>query len=136
MRNLAGILVETVLVTSVKIALDSIGNKPSKISPQLTNYYLQKEAHAMAVKLIKENIKDAMINAYTSKQSNITQLAKKYNVSTRTVGRVIEERGLATPVPRLRGEAYQVMQLLAEFELTVDQLKDILVNHKLKELHK
>ncbi len=133
MRNLASVLVETVLVTSVKIALDRMGNKPSQLSPALTNYYLKKEAHAMAVKLIKENIKDAMIAAYSNKTKNITQLAKEHHVSTRTVGRVLEERGLATPVPRLKGEAYQVMKLLEEFELTVDELKDILVNHKLKE---
>ena len=136
MRNLANVLVETILVTSVKLALDSFNNKSSKISPQLSNYYLKKEAHAMAVRAIKENIKDALINSYSNKELNIAQLAKQYNVSTRTVGRVIEERGLATPVPRLRGEAYQVMQLLAEFELTIDDLKDILVNHKLKENQK
>lgn len=52
---------------------------------------------------------------YTSKRMNITQMAKALEVSTRTIGRVLEELDLATPVSRLKGEAYNVLQELKKF---------------------
>ena len=132
MKKLVGVLVETILVTSVKVALDNWSNKPSNRSPQLNTYYLRKEAHTMAVRAIKESVKDSIVKAYTSKEMNIKELALANNTSPRTIGRILEERGLASPVPRLQGEAYQVMQLLAQYNVSVDLLKIILISHDFK----
>lgn len=60
--------------------------------------------------------------AYANKQP-IKLLAEQFNTSTRTIGRVLEEGGLATPVPRLKGEAYQVMKFLDEQHLDLEGLK-------------
>lgn len=80
----------------------------------------------MTVKCLITEQKDAICRAYTHKTLSITDMAKCYKTSTRTISRVLEERGLATPVPRLKGEAYQVMQLLKQHNLDIDSLKDLL----------
>lgn len=80
----------------------------------------------MTVKSLKHAEKDSICLAYRAKTLTIKELASYFNTSSRTIGRVLEERGLATPVPRLKGEAYQVMQLLKEHNLDIAQLKDMI----------
>lgn len=77
--------------------------------------------------------KDHIVTEYTAKRMNMRQLAKHHDTSERTIGRVLEERGLATPVPRLKGEAYRAMKLLKEHHLTVDDLARILSRTVLKD---
>jgi hypothetical protein len=81
----------------------------------------------MTVKTLNQVQKDRVAQLYVSKEITcIKELAKLFYTSPRTIGRVLEERGLATPVPRLQGEAYRAMQLLKEHHVTVDQLKTML----------
>ena len=76
----------------------------------------------LTVKCLHASEKDAIVHAYTLKTLNLLELAKFFNTSTRTIGRVLEERGLATPVPRLKGEAHQVMRILHAYGLNADTL--------------
>ena len=68
------------------------------------------------VKCISEFEKDNVVASYKNKVP-LTILAVHHNTSTRTIGRVLEERGLATPVPRLKGEAYTVMKALQQADI-------------------
>lgn len=83
----------------------------------------------MTVKSLSAEYKQTICKAYTDKLMNITELAEWYSTSARTIGRVLEERGLATPVPRLKGEAHQTMLLLNKHGITYPQLSAILENH-------
>lgn len=71
----------------------------------------------MTVKLAKHT-KDNIRLVYTRKTLTIKEMTQFFGVSSRTIGRVLEEGGLATPVPRLKGEAHQVMLLLKKHNLT------------------
>lgn len=83
----------------------------------------------MTVKHIPEHHKDLLCDAYNNKTHSLKQLAQIHKTSTRSIGRVLEERGLATPVPRLKGEAHQTMLLLKEYGITYSHLCAILKNH-------
>lgn len=80
----------------------------------------------MTVKCFAEMTKDQICLAYSHKTMCLSELARHFTTSTRTIGRVLEERGLATPIPRLKGEAYALMKLMLQYNMTVDQLKTIL----------
>lgn len=83
----------------------------------------------MTVKSIPAEYKETICKAYTDKLMTITELAEWYSTSARTIGRVLEERGLATPVPRLKGEAHQVMLLLKKHDISYSRLCTIIYNH-------
>jgi hypothetical protein len=85
----------------------------------------------MTVKRFPEEIKDDICRAYSHKTLNLTELSKVFNTSSRTIGRILEERGLATPVPRLKGEAYTVMQILAKHNINAEQLERVLATPSL-----
>lgn len=80
----------------------------------------------MKVKCIPGYIKDQICLAYNNKTLTMKELADHFKTSTRTIGRVLEERGLATPVPRLKGEAYLVMEVLSEYGIDPKQLRPLL----------
>jgi len=76
----------------------------------------------MTVKCLTQTQKDIIAYAYQHKRYTQKELAILYKVSERTINRILEEHGLASPVPRLKGEAYQAMQVLKRHNLTVEQL--------------
>lgn len=80
----------------------------------------------MKVLCLGSSIKDQICLAYKAKTLTLGELAKHFNTSSRTIGRVLEERGLATPVPRLKGEAYMVMKVLQERNIAPENLEAIL----------
>jgi hypothetical protein len=82
----------------------------------------------MQVKCLTVATKDQIVADYTAKMP-LVEIAKKYETSPRTVGRVLEERGLATPVPRLKGEAYWAVKLMEEHGLALDELRTIVEDH-------
>ena len=71
----------------------------------------------MTVKCLTKNQKDMIVFWYQKKIYNQKELAKNYNTSERTINRVLVEYGLATPVSRIKGEAYQVMQVLKKYNI-------------------
>lgn len=83
----------------------------------------------MPVKCLSEVQKNFISIAYTSKHKTQKQLAEYLKVSERTINRVLEELGLATPVARIKGEAYQVMQLLKKHSMDYGCLKTLLEKH-------
>lgn len=78
----------------------------------------------MTVKILTQAQKTLISQHYLSKQWNQKQLARMYLVSERTINRVLNEAGLATAVPRPKGEAYQVMQILKKNGVTVETLEE------------
>lgn len=79
----------------------------------------------LTVRCLTEEKKDDIVTRYQAKASLI-ELAFLYSVSPRTIGRVLEERGLARPVPRIKAEAYTVLHLLEEHKVSPEGLKEIL----------
>lgn len=83
----------------------------------------------MTVKKLSDAQKKAVVTIYTSniKPKSIAQLAELLNVSTRTIGRVIEEAGV-TASKKLHGldEASRVMRLLYKHKVSVEMLEEIL----------
>lgn len=71
----------------------------------------------MTVKCLTQTQKDQIVHWYKKKIYNQKELAKNYNTSERTINRVLIEYGLATPVARIKGEAYQVMQVLKKYNI-------------------
>lgn len=84
----------------------------------------------MTVSKLTEAQKQMVRVNYTSKSMNITKMAIVLGVSTRTIGRVLEELDLPSPVPRLRGEAYNVIQTLKKFGVEPKELTGIITLYK------
>ena len=80
----------------------------------------------MTVKCLTKAQKDMIVFWYQNKMFNQKELAEKYQTSERTINRVLIEYGLATPVARIKGEAYHVMQLLKKHSLDLNSLKKML----------
>lgn len=80
----------------------------------------------MSVKCLTKAQKDLIVFWYKNKMFNQKELAMKCATSERTVNRVLIEYGLATPVARIKGEAYHVMQLLKKHGLDLNSLKQVL----------
>ena len=70
--------------------------------------------------------KDSIVTLYQNKTMTQKQLAHRFNVSERTINRVFIAAGIATPVARIKGEAYHVMQLLKKYNVDLAMLKTIL----------
>ena len=80
----------------------------------------------MPVKCLTKAQKDLIIFWYKNKMFNQKELAERSLTSERTINRVLIEAGLATPVARIKGEAYHVMQLLKSYGLDLNELKTVL----------
>ena len=78
------------------------------------------------VKCLNKHQKKYIVYLYNKKMMNIKELAKTYYVSPRTINRVLVEAGVVTTVARIKGEAYQVMQLLKKYGYTADSLEHLL----------
>lgn len=79
----------------------------------------------ITVKCVSEDVKSSIVTLYQGKKHDIKEIAKIHSTSTRTVGRVLEERGVALPRERIRGEAKAVMKLLEERNVTSQDLTGI-----------
>jgi hypothetical protein len=88
----------------------------------------------MSVKCLTVAQKDALVFGYSHNRVSLQDLSKLYGVSSRTIGRVLEERGLATPVPRVKGEAYLALQACKQHGIDPHNLGDYLAwTHLLQE---
>lgn len=84
----------------------------------------------ITVKCVSETVKDQIVYHYKTRQYQNKEIAEAFSVSPRTVNRVLEERGLATPVARLKGEAYRIMKAIESADLTADQVLRALGEYK------
>ena len=84
----------------------------------------------MAVSKLTQAQKEMIRLNYTSKRMNIKEMAAALEVSPRTIGRVLEELSLASPVPRLRGEAYTVMSKLKTAGIEAKDIDKVLARFK------
>ena len=80
----------------------------------------------MTVKCLTQAQKDLIAHWYKNKIYSQKELAEKMATSERTINRVLVEYGLATPVARIKGEAYQVMQLLKKYGVDYATLNRVL----------
>lgn len=87
----------------------------------------------MAVQCLTKHEKNYIGYFYSNKKANQKELAEQFGKSERTINRVLNELGLATAVPRLKGEAYQVMQLLKKYGYTPASLKTLLESMNAKQ---
>ena len=82
----------------------------------------------MSVKCITQSQKDSILSLYQNKVMTQKELAVRFNTSQRTINRIFIEAGIATPVARIKGEAYHVMQLLKKYNVNHSTLKTLLEN--------
>ena len=75
--------------------------------------------------------KQVIVTLYNNRSYSQAELARQYHVSERTIHRVLEEAGIATPLERIKGDAYTVMQLLKEHGVDIPKLKQMLAVNKL-----
>ena len=87
----------------------------------------------MAVQCLTKQEKNYIEYFYSNKKATQKELAIQFEISERTINRVLNELGLATAVPRLKGEAYQVMQLLKKYGYTPASLKTLLESMNAKQ---
>ena len=80
----------------------------------------------MSVPCLNQSQKDSIVSLYQNKVMTQKELAHRFNVSERTINRVFIAAGIATPVARIKGEAYHVMQLLKKYNVDLAMLKTIL----------
>lgn len=80
----------------------------------------------MTVRCLTQPSKNQILDLYKRKLMNQKELAEYFNVSERTINRVFIEAGVATPVERIKGEAYQVMQLLKKHAVDLQKLSMLL----------
>lgn len=80
----------------------------------------------MTVKCVSDTQKTTIAYWYQNKTMNQKEIAKRMDVSERTVNRVLIEAGLATPVQRIKGEAHLVMKLLQQYHLDRIKLETVL----------
>ena len=78
------------------------------------------------VRCLNEHDKNAIVEVYLSHQPTLVALADAWDVSPRTIGRVLDERGIATPMPRVHAEARKVLKVLQQHNITVYELEDVL----------
>lgn len=83
----------------------------------------------ITVKCLTEPEKDVIVMSYQTKAMNQKELARFWDVSERTINRVLIERGQATPVQRVEAEAKKVMALLKKHGIEPYQLPKILANY-------
>ena len=80
----------------------------------------------MTVSCLTQEAKDMIYAAHTNKTMTQKEMAEYFGVSERTINRVLNELGLATAVPRIKGEAYQVLRLLEKHNFTIKDLETLL----------
>lgn len=94
----------------------------------------------MTVKSFPSFIKDQVVKAYTQEKKTISWLAQFWNTSPRTIGRILEEYEIASPMARAKGEAYIALQACKKHGVDPHQLEQLLdmnlvdlINNGLKE---
>lgn len=85
----------------------------------------------MTVKSIQPRDKSLIAMWYSNGMNTKQELAEIFQTSTRTVERVLIEEGvIQAPTPRITPRIRAYMQVLAEHDLTPEQLDEVLTNHK------
>ena len=79
----------------------------------------------MTVKCLDKTSKKQIVEMFQNKKATQREIASQFFVSERTIHRVLEEAGLATTIPRIQGEAYQVMQTLKKYGIEPQDLENI-----------
>ena len=77
----------------------------------------------MTVKTLNADQKQVIGQQFQAKMRNQKELAAVFGTSERTINRVLNELGILTAVPRLKGEAYEALQILKDFNLTASSLR-------------
>ena len=81
----------------------------------------------MTVQCLNPLEKETIIGLFTAKLYTQRELAKEYKTSERTINRVLVEAGIATTVPRIKGEAYMAIKLMKKHDVPIYDLEAMLV---------
>ena len=82
----------------------------------------------MTVRCFSKEKKDTIVDMYQRKIMSQKELSQFFNTSERTINRIFIEYGIATPVERIKGEAYHVMKLIEKYGLNLNSLNALLVS--------
>jgi predicted DNA-binding transcriptional regulator YafY len=75
--------------------------------------------------------KDMIVLNFTHKRMTIAKMAETLEVSIRTIGRVLTERGLAGPITQVRENAAKFMKIMKDHGITTDaHLAVVLDEHR------
>lgn len=77
----------------------------------------------MTVKSLTPAQKKNIVYQWQTKQMNMTQLAAAYNTSTRTIGRVLIEAGVATHQERYEANKQAIYELTLKHQISYNQLR-------------
>ena len=81
----------------------------------------------MTVLCITQEDKDTIVGVFVAKLFTQRELAHSYKTSERTINRVLVEAGVATTIPRLKGEAYTAIKLMEKHNVPIYDLEAMLV---------
>lgn len=79
----------------------------------------------MAVKVLTEQQKDAAVLVYQSKTRTIKQIANYLGISTRTLGRILVEKGAMPAKIKKTEQDEMLLSMLRDHNIGVEQLKEI-----------
>lgn len=88
-------------------------------------YLHDKETKMNQQKTTQERFEQDMIDFYQA-TNNVSETARVFDTSRRTVGRILEQHGIARPLQKLRGEAYHIQDLLSKYNLSVMDVRRII----------
>lgn len=74
---------------------------------------------------LTEAQKTAIVDVYNDGKRNVKQIAAFLKVSERTIGRVLKERGIASPMAARSAEAKEVMAILNKYNIDSGDLESI-----------
>ena len=81
----------------------------------------------MTVRCLSQRDKDTIVGVFVAKLFTQRELAQSYKTSERTINRVLVEAGIATTVPRLKGEAYTAIKLMEKHQVPIYDLEAMLI---------
>lgn len=80
----------------------------------------------MTVKSLNEQDKEAIGFMFKNQNASIKAIALTYNVSPRTISRILDELEIARPQALARGQAYHAMKTLEAHNMSVSGLQNLL----------
>jgi Mor family transcriptional regulator len=75
---------------------------------------------------LNEKQKEEIVNDYESGNYQQTDLAAKYWVSPRTIGRVLREAGVLESLPRVKENEFEMVELLRKYRVNFIGLRMLL----------
>jgi len=86
----------------------------------------------MSKRKLTDAQKDMIVLNFQHKRMTISKMAETLEVSTRTIGRVLTEAGLAGPITQVRENAAKFMKIMASYGITTDAHLTVILDEQRK----